>query len=105
MHNLRHRIARLRLEGGELAKYGPSKRPDKQGIDTYEDATAAGGGGSEGGSSSSAASAAAAPRERGPHYCMDPTGRRTGEGARPTNAQHAPAVAPPCMYRYAMQLN
>jgi len=60
LHNLRHRIMRLRLEGGELARYGPAKRPDQQGIDTFEEG--------------------AAGRERGPHYCMDPTGRRTGEG-------------------------
>jgi hypothetical protein len=58
--NLRHRITRLKLEGGELAKYGPAKVSDRQGIDTYEEG--------------------AATRERGPFYCMDPTGRRTGEG-------------------------
>lgn len=60
LHNLRHRITRLKLEGGELAKYGPAKAPDQQGIDQFQEGAAA--------------------REHGPHYCMDPTGRRTGEG-------------------------
>lgn len=64
LHNLRHRIARLKLEGGELAQYGPAKAPDAQGIDSCQEG--AGGSG----------------RERGPHYCMDPTGRRSGEGER-----------------------
>lgn len=64
LHNLRHRIARLKLEGGELAQYGPAKAPDAQGIDSCQEE--AGGSG----------------RERGPHYCMDPTGRRSGEGER-----------------------
>jgi hypothetical protein len=61
VHNLRHRIHRLRLEGEELAKYGPAKHPDKQGIDQYSDAAV----------------------EKGPHYNMDPTGRRTGNGRSP----------------------
>lgn len=30
IHNLRMRIHRLKLEGEELAKYGPAKLPDKQ---------------------------------------------------------------------------
>lgn len=67
VHNLRHRITRLRLEGGELAKHGPAKAPDAEGIDSYQEG--------------------AAEAERGPHYCMDPTGRRTGEGARPRCAE------------------
>lgn len=58
VYNLRHKIQRLKLEGGELAKYGPAKEAAQQGIDQY----------SEG------------PVEKGPHYCMDPTGRRTGNG-------------------------
>ena len=61
VHNLRHRITRLKLEGGELAKYGPAKHPDQQGIDAYADAPAA---------------------QQQPHYNMDPTGRRTGQGER-----------------------
>ena len=59
LHNLRHKITRLKLEGGELAKYGPSKQPDQQGIDTYAEGSV----------------------ERGPFYNMDPTGRRNGQGA------------------------
>ena len=35
------RIERLRLEGGELAQYGPAKHPDKQGLDEYADTTGA----------------------------------------------------------------
>jgi hypothetical protein len=58
VHNLRAKIAVLKMEGEELAKYGPAKHPDKQGIDEY----------------------AEAPVEKGPHYTMDPTGRRTGNG-------------------------
>ena len=30
IHNLRLRIERLKLEGGELAQFGPAKHPDKQ---------------------------------------------------------------------------
>lgn len=74
INNIRHRITRLKLEGEELAKYGPSKHPDKQGIDTYsEDAI-----------------------ERGPFYNMDPTGRRTGNGMRifPIAASAAPSRLP-----------
>jgi len=65
LNNLRHRINRLKLEGEELAKYGPAKRPDLQGIDTY----------------------AEAPVERGPFYNMDPTGRRTGNACDPNVAK------------------
>jgi hypothetical protein len=58
VHNLRHRITRLKLEGEELGKYGPAKQPDQQGIDQYCEQRA----------------------EPGPFYTMDPTGRRTGNG-------------------------
>lgn len=58
VHNLRHRIERLKAEGEELAKYGPAKRPDQQGIDQYQETQV----------------------DKGPHYTMDPTGRRTGNG-------------------------
>ncbi len=58
VNNLRQKIQRLNLEGGELAKYGPAKAPDKQGIDQYQEE----------------------PVEKGPHYTQDPTGRRTGNG-------------------------
>lgn len=56
VHNLQHKIKRLKLEGGELAKYGPAKHPDKQGIDTYSEEAI----------------------EKTQYYNMDPTGRRTG---------------------------
>ncbi|KAF8067412.1 CFAP298 [Scenedesmus sp. PABB004] len=65
VHNLRHRITRLKLEGEELAKYGPAKPPDAQGIDEYADA----------------------PVQRGEHYAMDPTGRRTGNACDPVVAK------------------
>lgn len=58
MFNLRHRITRLKLEGEELAKYGPAKHPEQQGIDKYSDQAV----------------------EQGQFYTMDPTGRRTGNG-------------------------
>ncbi|MEW5314815.1 MAG: hypothetical protein WDW38_006284 [Sanguina aurantia] len=65
VNNLRQRIARLKLEGEELAKYGPTKPLDKQGIDSY----------------------AEEPVEKGPHYNMDPTGRRTGNACSSQVAQ------------------
>jgi hypothetical protein len=58
VHNLRAKIAVLKMEGEELAKHGPAKHPDKQGLDEY----------------------AEGPVEKGPHYTADPTGRRTGNG-------------------------
>eukprot|EP00798_Chlamydomonas_sp_ICE-L_P025563 gene25563-11213_t len=59
--NMRQTIMRLKIEAEELAKYGPAKHPEKQGIDQYqEDAT-----------------------EKGPHYIEDPTGRRTGNACSP----------------------
>ncbi len=58
VHNLRAKIAVLKMEAEELAKYGPAKPLDKQGIDEYSEA----------------------PVDKGPHYTMDPTGRRTGNG-------------------------
>jgi cilia- and flagella-associated protein 298 len=61
VHNLRQRIAKLKLEGGELAKHGLAKQPDKQGIDTYVEEGV----------------------QKGEHYSMDPTGRRDGNGALP----------------------
>ncbi|GIL57388.1 hypothetical protein Vafri_12633 [Volvox africanus] len=65
VHNLRHRIERLKAEGEELAKYGPAKRPDQQGIDQYQET----------------------PVEKGQHYTMDPTGRRTGNACDPEVAK------------------
>lgn len=58
VYNLRHRITRLKLEGEELAKYGPAKHPEQQGIDQYSDQAV----------------------DKGEFYKMDPTGRRTGNG-------------------------
>jgi hypothetical protein len=46
------------MEGEELAKHGPAKLPDKQGLDEYADT----------------------PVEKGAFYASDPTGRRTGNG-------------------------
>lgn len=60
INNLRHRIQRLKLEGGELAKYGPSKHPDKQGLDEYQ------------------AEFGYGQVEKGSNYKADPTGRRIG---------------------------
>uniref|UniRef100_A0A383V1I6 Uncharacterized protein n=1 Tax=Tetradesmus obliquus TaxID=3088 RepID=A0A383V1I6_TETOB len=65
IHNLRHRITRLKLEGEELAKYGPAKQPDQQGIDQYSEQ----------------------PVQQGPFYNMDPTGRRTGDACAPEVAK------------------
>lgn len=58
IHNMKQRITKLKIEGGELAQFGPSKQPDQQGIDTYAEKEI----------------------DKGPHYLMDPTGRRTGNG-------------------------
>lgn len=58
VHNLRHRITRLKLEGEELAKYGPAKHPEQQGIDQYSEQAV----------------------DKGEFFNMDPTGRRTGNG-------------------------
>ncbi|KAK3263720.1 hypothetical protein CYMTET_27494 [Cymbomonas tetramitiformis] len=61
VHNTRLRIHRLKLEGEELAEYGPMKQPDQQGIDEFSET----------------------PVEKGPYYKQDPTGRRTGNAAAP----------------------
>ena len=58
VHNLRAKIQILKMEGEELGKHGPAKPLDKQGIDEYSEA----------------------PVDKGPHYTMDPTARRTGNG-------------------------
>lgn len=49
----------------DLAKFGPAKHPEKQGLDEYDES---------------------AP-PRGPFYCPDPTGRRTGEAPEPKLAE------------------
>ena len=58
IHNLRLRIQRLNLEGGERAQFGPAREPSKVGIDEYK----------------------VSERERSPYFKEDPTGRRTGNG-------------------------
>ncbi|KAG1664520.1 hypothetical protein FOA52_007784 [Chlamydomonas sp. UWO 241] len=65
VNNLRQRLMRLKLEGEELAKYGPAKQPDKQGIDEYQEDKV----------------------EKGTHYMQDPTGRRTGNACSPEVAK------------------
>ncbi|KAL3159966.1 hypothetical protein ABBQ38_010354 [Trebouxia sp. C0009 RCD-2024] len=65
LQNLRTRIHRLKLEGEELAKFGPAKPIDQQGIDEYTDQA----------------------KQKGRHYQQDPTGRRTGEGPDPAAAK------------------
>lgn len=61
-----HRLKKLRWEGEELAKHGPSKEPGQEGIDKYQEKQVI----------------------KGEDYNMDPTGRRTGQG-RGTRAMHA----------------
>ena len=51
-------VFRLKLEGKELAKYGPAKPLDQQGIDQYAEPGV----------------------QKGANYQQDPTGRRTGQG-------------------------
>lgn len=62
IHNMRLRIQRLKVEGDDLAQYGPCKPPDKQGLDEDISAEAEG--------------ISAAPR--GANYCKDPNGKRDG---------------------------
>lgn len=61
IQNLRNQITRLKLEGDELAKYGPAKAPGSEGIDSYSEA----------------------PVEKGDWYNQDPTGRRCGNACSP----------------------
>ncbi|DBA82809.1 TPA: hypothetical protein ACH3X1_007034 [Trebouxia sp. C0004] len=65
LQNLRTRIHRLKLEGEELAKYGPAKPLDQQGIDKYAEPGV----------------------QKGANYQQDPTGRRTGQGPDPAAAK------------------
>lgn len=65
LQNLRTRIHRLKLEGEELAKYGPAKPLDQQGIDQYAEPGV----------------------QKGANYQQDPTGRRTGQGPDPVAAK------------------
>ncbi|KAK9865940.1 hypothetical protein WJX84_010576 [Apatococcus fuscideae] len=61
INNLKHKIERLRLEGGELAKFGPALSPEDQ--EEEEDDNAA-----------------AVSHEEG--LTIDPTGRRSGQACR-----------------------
>ncbi|DBA86948.1 hypothetical protein WJX79_007151 [Trebouxia sp. C0005] len=65
LQNLRTRIHRLKLEGEELARYGPAKPLDQQGIDQYAESGV----------------------PKGANYQQDPTGRRTGQGPDPAAAK------------------
>lgn len=65
IHNLRQTVTKVKLEGTELAKHGPAKKPDQQGIDTYDEN----------------------PIDKGEFYQMDPTGRRTGNACDPNHAK------------------
>jgi hypothetical protein len=58
IHNLRLRVHRLFLEGGELAEFGPAREPSKVGIDDYK----------------------VKDSEKSAWFKEDPTGRRTGNG-------------------------
>lgn len=71
--NIQIQIRRLCDEMEELAKYGPAKRPDKQCIDTY--------------TTDDHGYLINDKIPRGSHYCMDPTGRRTGEAPEPRLAE------------------
>jgi hypothetical protein len=57
----------------ELAKYGPAKPSDKQCIDTY--------------ATDDWGNLINDKIQRGPHYCMDPSGKRTGECCDPKLAE------------------
>mmetsp|Transcript_3179 Transcript_3179/g.8460 ORF Transcript_3179/g.8460 Transcript_3179/m.8460 type:complete len:296 (-) Transcript_3179:40-927(-) len=63
VHNLRLRLQRLKSEGDDLASHGPCKPLDKQGLDEDIQAEADG----------------IELPPRGPTYCKDPIGKRTGD--------------------------
>jgi len=62
VHNMRMRLQRLKVEGDDLALYGPAKPPDKQGLDEDIQAEADG----------------IEPPPRGPTFNKDPNGKRDG---------------------------
>jgi hypothetical protein len=107
IHNLREKVSRLAGACEELAAHGVMKPEAEKGLDEVQDAVAAmslaGGGGGGGGGSNAAAGGGGAggagassasrsayagtgPGGRGPHYCADPIGHRTGN-APPPNLQ------------------
>jgi len=65
IHNLRLRVHRLFLEGGELAEFGPAREPSKVGIDDYK----------------------VKDSEKSAWFKEDPTGRRTGNAPMPETAK------------------
>jgi hypothetical protein len=69
IQNTRLRIQRLKLEGEELAKFGPAKHPEKEGLDEYAEDFGHG------------------KIEKNEHYASDPTGRRTGNRCDPKVAE------------------
>jgi len=71
--NMQIQIRRLIDSLEELALYGPAKKPDKQCIDTY--------------ATDDWGNLINDKIERGPYYCMDPTGKRTGEAPEPRLAE------------------
>eukprot|EP00290_Baffinella_frigidus_P015233 CAMPEP_0180146678 /NCGR_PEP_ID=MMETSP0986-20121125/18687_1 /TAXON_ID=697907 /ORGANISM="non described non described, Strain CCMP2293" /LENGTH=284 /DNA_ID=CAMNT_0022091849 /DNA_START=47 /DNA_END=898 /DNA_ORIENTATION=- len=71
--NMQIQIRRLLDSMDDLAKYGPAKPGDKQCIDTY--------------ATDDYGNMINDQIPRGPHYCMDPTGKRTGEAPEPRLAE------------------
>jgi len=71
--NAQIQIRRLCDSMEDLALYGPAKKPDKQCIDTY--------------ATDDWGNLINDKIPRGPHYCMDPTGKRTGEAPEPRLAE------------------
>jgi cilia- and flagella-associated protein 298 len=71
--NMQIQIRRLLDSMEDLAKYGPAKKPDKQCIDTY--------------ATDDWGNLINDKIERGPYYCMDPHGKRTGEAPEPRLAE------------------
>jgi len=73
VHNLRLRLQRLKSEGDDLASHGPCKPLDKQGLDEDIQAEADG----------------IELPPRGPTYCKDPIGKRTGDAPVTPAQSHA----------------
>jgi hypothetical protein len=71
--NMQIQIRRLIDSMEDLALYGVAKKPDKQCIDTY--------------ATDDWGNLINDKIERGPYYCMDPTGKRTGEAPEPRLAE------------------
>eukprot|EP00793_Prasinoderma_coloniale_P002548 PRCOL_00002030-RA len=71
IHNTRLRVQRLRAEVEELAKHGPSKPQEEHGLDEEV----------------AGISLSDEKKERGPTYCPDPLGKRTGEAPEENMAQ------------------